>query len=125
MHLRFSQDLQALLEKLSVQSLTLQDILTETSERGFSLVIGLLVLPFLLPMPPGFTGILGSACLLLSLQMAIGRKSPWLPRRVARFQFPSGFTSQLLNLIKRFSGVLEKIARPRLRRVASSAYAWQ
>lgn len=76
MHLRFSQDLKSLLEKLTHQPLTLADILSTTSERGFSLVIGLLVLPFLFPMPPGFTTILGSACLLLSVQMALGRRSP-------------------------------------------------
>jgi hypothetical protein len=79
MHLRFSQDIKSLLERLANQPLTLGDILAETSERGFSLVIVLLVLPFLFPMPPGLTGPLGSACLILAVQMALGKRSPWLP----------------------------------------------
>ena len=71
---RFSQEIKALLERLVDQPLTLAHVLSETAERGFCLVIGLLVLPFLFPMPPGFTTILGSACLLLSA--GLRRQSP-------------------------------------------------
>lgn len=125
MHLRFSQDIKTLLEKLAQQPLTLEDVLAETSERGFSLVIGLLVLPFLFPMPPGFSTILGSGCLLLSLQMAIGRRSPWLPKRIARFKFPRQFILQLLQNLNRVTKILEKIARPRWIRFTASLHIWQ
>lgn len=125
MHVKFSDEIRTLLERLSHQPLTLADILTETSERGFSLVIGLLVLPFLFPMPPGFTTILGSACLLLSVQMMIGRRTPWLPRRVAEFQFPQVLTLQILKNLKRVTGLTERYVRPRFSRLAESAYIWQ
>lgn len=125
MKLRFSQDLEALLTLLTEKPLTLGDILAETSERGFSLVIGLMALPFLLPMPPGFAGPLGFGCLVLSAQMAIGRRSPWLPKRVAQFQFPNWLVLNLLNLLRRVTGLLEKIARPRLRRIAESHQVWR
>lgn len=125
MNLRFSHDLITLLEKLAEHPLTLADILTETAERGFCLVIGLLVLPFLFPMPPGLTTILGSACLLLSLQMALGRRTPWLPRRLATFKFPKSFTLKLLNNLNRLSQVLEKITKPRWGRFANNGQIWQ
>lgn len=125
MHLRFSQAIQSLLEQLSVQPLTLKDVLLKTSEQGFGLVIGLLVLPFLFPMPPGFTGILGTACLILSLQMAIGRRSPWLPPAVARFQFPHAITLQLLKHLNRVSHYLSKITRPRWQRIARNPSVWR
>lgn len=125
MHSKFSQDIKQLLEQLAQRPLTLRDVLNETSERGFSLVIGLLVLPFLFPMPPGLTTILGSGCLLLSLQMALGRRSPWLPRRVAQFQFPPKLTQQLLHNLKQVTRVVERIARPRWQRVARSPHSWQ
>jgi hypothetical protein len=125
MHLKFSQDIKSLLEKLSQQPLTLSDILAETSERGFSLVIALLVLPFLFPHPPGVTGIPGTACLILSLQMALGRRSPWLPKKVAQFKFPRWFALQLLQNLKRCTRLLEKIVRPRLLKLAGSSYIWQ
>ncbi len=125
MHLKFSKDLEALLLRAQAYPLTLGDILTETAERGFSLVIGLLTLPFLFPMPPGFTGPLGSGALLLALQMMAGQRSPWLPRRIANYQVPSWLSQSLLKNIQRSTQVLEKLTRPRLRRVADSHYAWR
>lgn len=124
MHLRFSQDLESLLKLLSEKPLTLKDILTETSERGFSLVIGLLALPFLLPMPPGLAGPLGFGCLILAIQMAVGRRSPWLPKRVGQFRFPKWLVLNLITNLRRITGFLEKIARPRLRWLAESNHAW-
>lgn len=120
-----SQEIKVLLESLAHQPLTLAQVLAETSERGFSLVIGLLVLPFLFPMPPGFTTILGSACLLLALQMMLGRRSPWLPRRVAEFQFPSILARQVLNNLKRVTRLSERFVRPRMKRLAGSSHIWQ
>lgn len=125
MHLRFSQDIKLLLERLASQPLSLGDIMAETSERGFSLVITLLVLPFLFPMPPGLTGPLGSACLLLAVQMALGKRSPWLPKKIAQYKFPPWFVLQLLQNLKKVTRVLEKIARPRLPRLAQSQQVWR
>lgn len=125
MHLRFSHDLTALLERLATRPLTLADVLAETSERGFSLVIGLLVLPFLFPMPPGFTGPLGSGCLILAAQMALGRRSPWLPKRIAQFEFPNWLTQTLLANLQRVTKVVEKITRPRLRHLANNPHIWR
>jgi len=125
MPLRFSQDINSLLEKLALQPLTLADILAETSERGFSLVIGLLVLPFLFPLPPGFTWLLGGGSLLLAAQMALGRRRPWLPKRIARFQFPHKFILKLLKNIQRVTGILQRIARPRLPKLAHNRRIWQ
>jgi hypothetical protein len=125
MQSKFSYEIKTLLERLAEQPLTLADILAETSERGSSLVIGLLVLPFLFPMPPGFTTILGSACLLLSLQMMIGRRTPWLPKRVAEFKFPKVLTTLLLNNLKRVTRLTERFVRPRFSRLAESPYIWQ
>jgi hypothetical protein len=125
MHLRFSQDLEILLKLLAEKPLTLGDILAETQERGFSLVIGLLVLPFLFPHVPGWTAVPGSACILLALQMAIGRRTPWLPGRIARFAFPKTLASMLLKGLGGVSRVLEKVARPRLSWIATNPHVWQ
>jgi hypothetical protein len=125
MQLRFSQDIESLLKRLAEKPLTLADILAQTSERGFSLVIGLLVLPFLFPMPPGLAGVLGIGNLVLSVQMALGMRSPWLPRKVARLQFPRKFILTLLKNLKQVNGVLTKVAKPRMRRLANNPYVWQ
>jgi hypothetical protein len=125
MHLKFSQDIKSLLQRLAEKPLTLGDILSETSERGFSLVIALLVLPFLFPLPPGLTGPFGGTCLLLSMQMVLGRRSPWLPKKIARYKFPSGFAEILLQNLRRVTRVLEKIARPRWAKIAENPLVWR
>lgn len=124
-HSRFSEEIKALLERLIEQPLTVAEILAETQERGFSLIIGLLVLPFLLPMPPGFTVILGSGVLVISAQMALGRRLLWLPPRIAKFQFPQKLAQQLLNPLKRFSRWLERFSRPRWARLTQHPHIWQ
>ncbi|MFN6572659.1 exopolysaccharide biosynthesis protein [Dendronalium sp. ChiSLP03b] len=125
MHLKFSQEIKSLLRRLAEQHLSLGDILAETSERGFSLVIALLVLPFLFPMPPGLTGPFGAACLLLSMQMVLGRRSPWLPKKIARYKFPRPFAQLLLQNLQRLTKILEKITRPRLAKIANNPLTWR
>ncbi len=125
MHLKFSQDIELLLKRLAKQPLTLGQILAETSERGFSLSVGLLALPFLFPMPPGLSSVLGLGCLILAIQMGMGRRSPWLPETIAKFKFPRSFSLQLLQNVKRVTKWLEKIVRPRWLAVAENAYVWR
>jgi hypothetical protein len=125
MHLRFSQDIKTLLHHLAEKPLTLGDVIAETSERGFSLVIALLVLPFLIPTPPGLSTPLGVACLLMSAQMALGRRTPWLPKKIASIQFPKWFASTLLQNLQRVTKILEKITRPRFERVADNHLTWR
>lgn len=125
MGLKFSQDLEILLYRLANQALTLKDVLTETSERGFSLTIGLLVLPFLLPMPPGLSSILGSGIILLAIQMMLGRRQPWLPNKIAQFQFSQDATKRLLKVLKEISKKLEKIVRSRWLTIANSQNVWR
>ena len=125
MALRFSQELIVLLERDRPQPLTLRDVLQETSEQGFSLAIILLIFPFLLPMPPGLTTILGTASLFLSVQMAFGRRVPWLPDKMLRFEFSQNIVDNLLSGIARATKIFERITRPRLSRFAKSDRTWR
>lgn len=125
MHLKFSQDIKTLLQVLAEKPLTLADVISETSERGFSLVIALLVLPFLVPTPPGLSTPLGIACLLMSGQMALGRRTPWLPKKIASLQFPNWFAQALLQNLRRITRILEKITRPRFEKIAEHKLTWR
>ena len=125
MSLRFSQDIKLLLSKMATKPIKLGEILEETVERGFSLIIGLLVLPFLFPMPPGLSGVLGIGCLVLGIQMALGRRYPWLPKQIAKLEFPRSVTQKLLKHIRRFTVWLEKIVRSRWQQVANNSYTWR
>ncbi|KPQ33712.1 MAG: ABC-type transport system, permease component [Phormidesmis priestleyi Ana] len=125
MSLKFSDELTMLLKKERDSPLTLANVLAETSERSFCLVIILLVFPFLFPMLPGMTTPLGSACLLLSLQMAGGRHTPWLPARIAQFQFSEKFITWLLNHLRQVIKIVEKVAKPRWSRFTQRKIVWR
>jgi hypothetical protein len=114
MHLKFSQELKPLIERSATQSVTLAELLAETSEQSFGLVMALLALPFLLPMPPGVSTISGSGCILLGLQMMAGWKAPWLPKRVAELKLPQAFMEKLLKVVQSITKLLEKFVRPRI-----------
>ena len=118
----FSQDIKLLLLKLATKPIKIGEVLEETVERGFSLIIALLVLPFLFPMPPGLSGVLGIGCLVLGMQMALGRRYPWLPKQIAKLEFPRSLSQKLLKHIRRFTVWLEKIVRSRWQRVANNSY---
>ncbi len=125
MHLRFSQELKPLIERSATQPVTLAELLEETSEQSFGLVMALLALPFLLPMPPGVSTISGSGCILLGLQMMAGWKAPWLPNRVAQLKFPQAFMAKLLKVVQSISTLLEKFVRPRMPWLANNPSIWR
>jgi hypothetical protein len=125
MHLRFSQELKPLIERSTTQPVTLAELLEETSEQSFGLVMALLALPFLLPMPPGVSTISGSGCILLGLQMMAGWKAPWLPNRVAQLKFPQAFMAKLLKVVQSISKLLEKFVRPRMPWLVNNPSIWR
>jgi hypothetical protein len=125
MHLKFSQELKPLIERSATQSVTLAELLAETSEQSFGLVMALLALPFLLPMPPGVSTISGSGCILLGLQMLAGWKAPWLPKRVAQLKLPQAFMEKLLKVVQSITKLLEKFVRPRMPWLANNPSIWR
>jgi hypothetical protein len=125
MHLKFSQELKPLIERLASQPITLAELLAKTSEQSFGLVIALLTLPFLLPMPPGVSTISGGGCILLGLQMMAGWKAPWLPKRIRRLKFPQALMARLLKMVQSITKLLEKFVRPRMLRLVNNPSIWR
>lgn len=125
MQLKLSQELRPLIERLATQPVSLGEVLAETSEQSFGLVMALLTLPFLLPMPPGVSTISGGGCILLGLQMAAGWKSPWLPKRVAEIKFPQAFMARLLRVVQSISQFLERFVRPRMPWLTNHMGIWR
>ena len=122
---KFSQDIKALLTKLALQPMTLREMLQVTGDRGVNLIVALLIFPFLLPMPPGLSWIFGGGCFCLAIQMALGKKSLWLPKAIAGFEFPRNLSRQLLKNIGRIVSWLEKILRPRWQSIVINRYTYR
>ena len=114
-----------LLEDIKKQPLSLQSILERTAERGVLMLIILLVAPCLFPLPPGSTTALGSVCLLLSGQMALGRDQLWLPQRMRQWTFPPQVIEVLLVNSHRLARLIDRFSHARWTRLARSRRVWQ
>lgn len=97
-----------------VESMAIGDIVESFGRRAFGALLFVFAVPNLLPLPPGSSTVLGAPLLLLSPQVAIGLRSPWLPRFLARRTVRTADLrrafSRLLPLLTR----VEQLSRPRL-----------
>ena len=112
---RLSDQLDALLRKGHVTIGALTDVL---DERSFAVVLMVLMLPSALPIPTGgVTHVLEVFAALIALQMIVGRRELWLPRRLARTELGETFTGKAAPKLLRFIRWFERRARPRLARL--------
>src|SRR3954469_15530163 len=97
---------------------TLGSLVETFEEKSFALLFVLLLGVPALPLPTGgATHVFEVIAMLLSLQLIVGRDSVWLPKRWCRLKLDGPkrqrFLTSLLKAIRR----LERISRPRLRRL--------
>lgn len=68
-------------------SVTLAQVLAAVGDRSFGAMLVLLAIPNMVAgLIPGLSILLGLPLLLVSVQLLVGAKKPWLPRRFARFE---------------------------------------
>jgi hypothetical protein len=68
--------------KANGERVTLGEIVASLGDRGFALLMVVLGLPNVLPMPPPIPLVWGLLLVFIALQIVLGRRLPWLPRRV-------------------------------------------
>ncbi|MEL6345947.1 MAG: exopolysaccharide biosynthesis protein, partial [Myxococcota bacterium] len=120
-HSRLSEELNAFLAQLDGKDTTVGDLIVLIGDRGFGLLLLLLALPAALPVPAtGYGTPFGIVMILLGSQLAMGRKTPWLPesfrKRTIRFSLLS-FSIRNAGLPLR---AVELFIRPRLSGLARS-----
>lgn len=64
--------------------ISIGEIVDSFGRRAFGALLFVLAIPNVLPLPPGSSTVLGSPLALLSPQVAVGGRSPWLPRFVRK-----------------------------------------
>lgn len=112
---RTSQVLKDIIDRSGNTSLTVEEFVSTLGDRSFGLAILVFALPNSLPIPgiPGFSTITGVPIILFGLQMLMGRRSVWLPRKAAQARFSGETMAKVLNKALPFVIWLEKFLRPR------------
>lgn len=96
------------------RAVRLRDVLEVMHNRGYTLLLILLALPFCTPIPlPGLSAPFGLVIAFIGLRLALGQK-PWLPARLLDTQLPAKFFPRFLSATRRLLRWLEKFLKPRL-----------
>ncbi|MFM9861490.1 exopolysaccharide biosynthesis protein [Pseudoxanthobacter sp. M-2] len=82
--------------------------------RAFGVLMFIFAIPNVLPTPPGVSSVLGAPLLLLSLQLALGRPAPWLPKFIARRSLPAAEFGAVVRRVVPWIARAERLLKPRL-----------
>ena len=107
------------LRGLDGAEVSVAQIVRAIGDRAFGLVLVLFALPNCVPAPPGLGSIVGLPLMMFGMQLALGRRTPWLPRVIGRRRFRR---QTLLTMIERglpYIQRLERVCRPRLTALAN------
>jgi hypothetical protein len=96
--------------------LTVHEIVDGLHERGFGVLMLLFALPLSIPMPvpPGYTTILGFPLLIFSYQMTLGRSAPWIPAWLGKKAVRRATLAKLIEKTAPLLMAIERVMRPRL-----------
>jgi hypothetical protein len=105
-------------DSASENGLSVAAIVDRLDERAFGLLILVLAIPCLVPGLPG-AQIIAIPIALLTLQVMVGRREPWLPRWFMRTQVKKSWISAIAEFAAKRLSWTERLSRPRLRFLAS------
>lgn len=83
-------------------------------ERAFGLLLLVLALPCCLPFIYILPQLVALPMVVLAVQMATGRRAPWLPETLRKRHLPVAALLDVVARAKRYGGWLERFAHPRL-----------
>lgn len=93
--------------------ISLGEIMDALGDRAFGALLLILSIPNVLPVP-GLSTATGVPMILLGAQMAVGRHSPWLPRRMLAASFDRKAFLGVIRRAKPWAERVERHLRPRL-----------
>ena len=96
---------------------TLGDIVDRLDHRAFGFLLLLLALPCCLPFVYALPQIVALPMLALAGQLAMGKRHPWLPKKLHERRFAIPAFATVLTRAERYVGWVERIATQRLRPV--------
>ncbi len=96
------------------ERVTFREILLGLRHRAFGFTLLIFALPCCLPMPPGIPTVCGFALVLIALNLIIGRRRLWLPRRIAEKSIARADLRRVVDRALPHLQRLERICRPRI-----------
>ena len=90
------------------------EIMASLQGRAFALLLVLLGLPNCLPMPPPIALISGFLIAFLAIQLIIGLRTPWLPRKILSLSVGRAALDRTLKKARPYVLAMERVSRPRL-----------
>lgn len=119
--LPLSERLRQIAEQSGPDRITLSELSQQLHSRVWGGLLVILATINVIPLPPGTNTVLAIPLVLVSAQMALGRASPWFPRRIDRRGLTKGELQQLIAKMGPVEARVERIFRPRLGRLTAPA----
>jgi hypothetical protein len=96
------------------RDVAISELVERFGSRAFGALIFVFAVVNCLPLPPGSSTVLSIPIILLAPQVALGRRTPWLPEKLRHRTIPAdhlrSFSLRLLPTLRR----IERVSRPRL-----------
>ena len=108
-------------ESAPPEGLTLRQVFDALDERAFGAILFALAIPCCIPFLYAIPQIVSLPMAAIAFQMVLGRHEPWLPEKFANRNIDKAGLERISRTGRKFFGWAEKIARPRLTFLASSA----
>ncbi|WP_110651015.1 exopolysaccharide biosynthesis protein [Salinicola peritrichatus] len=114
--LKLTDIIETLDRQVDGDTISLQDIVDTFNSRGFGPVVALPGLIALLPTGavPGVPSLCGIFIALIAIQLVMGRKSPWLPRRLRERGIEHDRWHRLIQRVRPWTQRIDYLLKPRL-----------
>lgn len=96
------------------ERVSIGDLLELAGDRAFGALLFVFALPNVVPTPPGTSALLGLPLVLLAIQFALGRKTPWLPKVVTQRSIARSDLAAMTRRINPMLQRVERVLKPRL-----------
>src|SRR3546814_451545 len=90
------------------------DVFAGLGERAFGMLLFVTTLPAFIPIPGVGGAISGPLAILIGLQLLAGRRTPWLPKFIARRGPHRHAMARFERMLSPWLGRLERLVKPRL-----------
>jgi len=109
-----TEHLENAIKKGTGDKILIEDIMEAMNAGGFGLVLMFFSLPILIPLPPPFPSLISIPLVIFSLQMAIGLKSPKLPKFISQRTIERSILASIVEKSSIHLNRVESLLKPRL-----------